>query len=110
MKKEFLLLLFLFAFISCEQNDGLDYLDSSNIENMPTAGIKSRATQNIADFDPIKELENIPVNIMNVGNSRNKFLSCTEKGDKVDLYKKDDGSLRQRWYLKNGNLILRKHT
>ena len=26
MKKEFLLLLFLFAFISCEQNDGLDYL------------------------------------------------------------------------------------
>lgn len=56
MKKEFLLLLFLFAFISCEQNDGLDYLDSSNIENMPTAGIKSRATQNIADFDPIKEL------------------------------------------------------
>ncbi len=48
MKKEFLLLLFLFAFISCEQNDGLDYLDSSNIENMPTAGIKSRATQNIA--------------------------------------------------------------
>ena len=36
MKKEFLLLLFLFAFISCEQNDGLDYLDSSNIENMPT--------------------------------------------------------------------------
>lgn len=106
MKKEFLLLLFLFAFISCEQNDGLDYLDSSNIENMPTAGIKSRATQNIADFDPIKELENIPVNIMNVGNSRNKFLSCTEKGDKVDLYKKDDGSLRQRWYLKNGNIIL----
>ena len=69
MKKEFLLLLFLFAFISCEQNDGLDYLDSSNIENMPTAGIKSRATQNIADFDPIKELENIPVNIMNVGNN-----------------------------------------
>lgn len=106
MKKEFLLLLFLSAFISCEQNDGLDYLDSSNIENMPTVGIKSRATQNIADFNPIKELENIPVNIMNVGNTRNRFLSCTEKGDKVDLYKKDDGSLRQRWYLSNFGIVL----
>lgn len=50
MKKEFLLLLFLFAFISCEQNDGLDYLDSSNIENMPTAGIKKSCNSKYCRF------------------------------------------------------------
>lgn len=33
-----------------------------------------------------------------------KYLSCVKKGNKVDLYDRDDGSMRQRWYV-GGNFI-----
>lgn len=99
--KKILLLLSVFVLFSCEQEDLNNLVDNSRV-----TAVKSRATSNAANFNPIAELEGIPVNVLNVGNSKNKYLSCVKNGDKVDLYNKDDNSLRQRWYLKNGNIML----
>lgn len=66
----------------------------------------SRATtNNIANFDPLSEISNIPVNIVNVGNTKNKYLSCNSTGQTVKLASSDDGSNRQRWYIKNKSAI-----
>lgn len=104
--KKILLLLSVFVLFSCEQEDLNNLVDNSKAEDGRQAVINGRAASTIADFDPIAELKDIPVNIVNVGNTKNKYLSCVQKGDKVDLYNKDDGSLRQRWYIKNGNIFL----
>lgn len=102
MKKNLFLLFSMLAFLACEQNE-LDYIiDNQSREAL----VSTRSTNSIADFDPISELANIPVNIKNIGNVNNKYLSCVSKGTKVDLYNKDDGSLRQRWYVKLGNIFL----
>ena len=50
-------------------------------------------------FNPLNELQGIPVNIINYGNTRNKYLSARPSGTDVCLYDHDDGSLRQRWYI-----------
>lgn len=104
--KKILLLLSVFVLFSCEQEDLDNLVDNSKVETGQQSAIKGRAASTIADFNPIAELEGIPVNILNVGNSKNKYLSCVKKGDKVDLYYMDDNSLRQRWYLKNGGIRL----
>lgn len=104
--KKILLLLSVFVLFSCEQEDLSNLVDNSKVETGQQSAVKGRAASTIADFDPIAELKDIPVNIINVGNTKNKYLSCVEKGDKVDLYSKDDGSLRQRWYIKNGAIQL----
>lgn len=93
MKKFIWLIVGTLILFSCEREE-FDAFDESS-----KSGVQTRATSSIADFYPILELEGIPVNIMNVGNTRNKYLSCVAKGTKVDLYNKDDGSLRQRWYV-----------
>ena len=85
---------------SCEREE-FDAFDGDS-----RSGVQTRATSSIADFNPISEIGEIPVNIMNVGNTRNKYLSCVAKGTKVDLYNKDDGSLRQRWYINAGEIVL----
>lgn len=102
MKKTYLLLGLLILF-SCEQNENL------NVKNDSSANFaQTRAASSIADFDPIAELRDnkIPVNIINVGNTNNKYLSCAKSGSKVDLYNKDDGSGRQRWIFRVIGLTL----
>lgn len=104
--KKILLLLSVFALFSCEQEELDGLVDGSKAKVEQRAAVGSRAASSIADFDPVAELDGIPVNILNVGNTKNKYLSCVENGTKVDLYNKDDGSLRQRWYIKNGAIQL----
>lgn len=102
MKKIYLLMVGVLFLFSCEQSE-LDFVGDNSTE---VASANTRSASSIADFDPIDELREIPVNIKNVGNVRAKFLSCVSKGTKVDLFNKDDGSLRQRWYIKWGNIFL----
>lgn len=102
--KKILLLLSVFVLFSCEQEDLSNLVDNSKVETGQQSAVKGRAASTIADFNPIDELKDIPVNIINVGNTKNKYLSCVEKGSKVDLYNKDDGSMRQRWYVKSKNV------
>lgn len=103
MKKIYFFVLCMFVLLSCEQNE-LDFA-IENQSNDSSVGT-TRATTSIADFNPLLELAGIPVNIKNVGNINNKFLSCAKKGTNVDLFNNDDGSLRQRWYIQNGNIFL----
>lgn len=100
MKKISLLLVGLLAMFSCEQED------LEGIVKSDTKQVQTRAVTSIADFDPISELYDIPVNIMNVGNTSRRYLSCEPSGNAVVLYTKDDGSMRQRWYIRSGNIIL----
>lgn len=100
MKKIWFLMLGLLAMVSCEQED-LDSMVKGNAQQVQT-----RAATSVADFDPISELNNIPVNILNVGNTSRKYLSCVKSGDKVDLFTKDDGSMRQRWSMMFGRITL----
>lgn len=105
--KKILLLLSVFALFSCEQEELDGLVESSKAKVEQKAAVENRAASStIADFDPVGQLDGIPVNILNVGNTKNKYLSCVENGTKVDLYNKDDGSLRQRWYIKNGAIQL----
>lgn len=100
MKKISLLLVVLLAIFSCEQED-LEGVVRSDAEPVQT-----RTATSIADFDPIAELNGIVVNILNVGNTSLRYLSCAKSGNKVDLYNKDDGSLRQRWYISFNSHII----
>lgn len=100
MKKIALLLVGLLAMFSCEQEE-LEGIAKSDTEQMQT-----RATTSIADFNPINELAGIPMNILNVGNTSRRYLSCEKSGTKVDLYTKDDGSMRQQWMFVFGNITL----
>lgn len=102
MKKISLLLVGLLAMFSCEQED-LEGIVKSDTEQVQT-----RAVTSIADFDPLTELANIPVNVINVGGAKYKYLTVgpTTVGGYVWLAETDDGSMKQRWYVRNGNLIL----
>ena len=46
------------------------------------------------------------MNILNVGNTSRRYLSCEKSGTGVDLYTKDDGSMRQQWMFVFGNITL----
>lgn len=100
MKKIWFLMLGLLAMVSCEQED-LDSMVKGNAQQVQT-----RAATSVADFDPIAELADIPVNIINVGSKKYKYLSALSEGRTVRLAESDDGSQRQRWYLRNSNIIL----
>lgn len=102
MKKIIVLLVGLLAMFSCEQED------LEGIVKSDTGQVQTRATASIADFDPISELANIPVNILNVGNTWLKYLSTAKSGSKIDLFTKDDDSGRQRWYIKINRIVLQK--
>ena len=99
MKKICLLLVGVLALFSCEQEELGDFIDNDLTQ------LQTRAASSIADFDPISELVEIPVNILNVGNVRQKYLSCEAKGTDISLVNKDDGTFRQRWYLRNSSII-----
>lgn len=84
---------------SCEQED------LEGIMNNDTGQALTRATSSIADFDPISELNGIPVNILNVGNTTRRYLKGDALGKQVTLCDKDDGSLKQRWYVNSFNIM-----
>lgn len=104
--KKILLLLSVFVLFSCEQEDLSNLVDNSKVETGQQSAVKGRAASTIADFNPIAELDGIQVNILNLGSFPNKYLSCVEEGNTVDLYNKDDGSMRQRWYISDGLIKL----
>lgn len=96
MKKLFLLIALL-AIIACEQDefDEMMYVpDTSSLQTKATGA-------SLSDFDPLKELIGLPLNIIHVKNSNYKYLSCAAADDRVSLTTKDDGSGRQRWYLQD---------
>lgn len=100
MKKFIWLIVGTLILFSCEREE-FDAFDGES-----SSGVQTRAASSIADFDPINEIDGVLVNILNVGNTRNKYLSCVAKGTKVDLYNKDDGSGRQQWDIKYGRSIV----
>lgn len=61
------------ALFACEQIYEDDLLPSSQSELLSS----TRASSSL-DFDPLDELRGIPVNIINVGNSKYKYLSAAE--------------------------------
>lgn len=103
MKKISLLLIGMLAMFSCEQED-LEGLVKNNMKSVQTRAKGS----SIADFNSLTELAYIPVNVINVGNAKYKYLTVgsTVVGESVWLAEADDGSMKQRWYVRNGNLIL----
>ena len=103
------LLLGLLALVACEQQE-LEYVEN-NVANIdieaPT--VQTRAeTSSISGFDPLSELRGIPLNIISVENTKNKYLSAKISDNDVVLYNRDDGSGRQRWYYEAGLIVLRK--
>jgi len=100
MKKISLLLVGLLAMFSCEQED------LEGIVKSDAGQVQTRATTSIADFDPINELANVPVNVINVGGVKYKYLTAGSTGRDVWLAETDDGSMRQRWYLKKNEIVL----
>lgn len=99
MKKNLFLFLLSFFFIlfSCEKDDFVE----NSIETQKNTVSVTRAV-NVPS--PLDQLAGIPVNIRNAASK--KYLSTASKGDKVDLYTKDDGSLRQRWYVSHDAITL----
>lgn len=102
MKKISLLLVGLLAMFACEQEE-LEGIVKSDTEQVQT-----RAATSIADFNPLTEVANIPVNIINMGSAKYKYLTAgsTIVGEPVWLAEGDDGSMKQRWYVRNGNIVL----
>lgn len=98
MKKSILLLGALMLF-SCQQDD-LSEFTSEEVNQVQT-----RTESPISDFNPIKELADKPIHIMNVGNKRNKYLSAEKSGRNLLLKNGDDGSGRQRWRVKTEGLL-----
>lgn len=104
--KKLLLLLSVFVLFSCEQEELDGLVDHSKAEVEQKAAVEGRAASTIADFDLIAELKGIQVNLLNMGTTPYKYLSCVKKGTKVDLFDRDDGSMRQRWYLEENSIKL----
>lgn len=99
MKKISLLLVGVLALFSCEQEVLDDFVDDDFIQ------VGTRAVSSISDFDPISELVEIPVNIVNVGSENKKYLTANISKNTVSMASTDDGSLNQRWYIKDRNII-----
>ncbi|MDO5419328.1 MAG: hypothetical protein Q4F50_04605 [Bacteroides sp.] len=99
MKKIGLLLIGVLTLFACEQEE-LDNFVKSDVNQVYT-----RTASSISDFNPITELSEIPVNIINVGNTRYQYLSANANNDNISLAAADDGSLRQQWYIRP-NLVI----
>ena len=95
MRKVMFLLLSMFAFVSCEQEELLSELHVPDNKN------ETPVTRGVSDIpDALSQLNGIPVNIKSVANG--KYLSAKSSGDGIYLAPNDDGSLRQRWNIKKG--------
>lgn len=102
MRKVMFLLLSMFAFVSCEQEELLSELQVPDNKN------ETPVTRGVSDIpNAISQLNGIPVNIKSVANG--KYLSAEAKGQNLYLAPSDDGSLRQRWNIEisfNTNITL----
>lgn len=88
-----LLLVCILAFVSCEQEDVLSELQVKSNEN------ELPLTRSAIDVpNAIEQLDGIPVNIKSVANGR--YLSAESSGKYLYVAASDDGSLRQRWNIK----------
>lgn len=114
MKKKHLFMLMIMGIIitSCEREEStyankepkVEIGDGETIIIKTITGndVNTRASNNVPYI--LDQISDIPVNIVNRAlNNNNKFLSVTKKGHTVDLFNKDDGSLRQRWFIKPGS-------
>lgn len=103
------LLLGLLALVACELQE-LEYVENNIADvDIEAPTVQTRATtSSISDFDPLSELSGIPLNIISVENTKNKYLSAKISDNDVVLYNRDDGSGRQRWYYEAGLIVLRK--
>lgn len=100
MKKFAIIFLLIITAIAC--SDDVFESEAPKRDGVATVtNIVTRSGEEMPDFDAIKELEGIPVNIINVGH-KNKigYLTASPTGNGVSVYTHDDGSLRQRWYIK----------
>lgn len=96
MKKILAVMFSLFALVGCVQDDLEEVI---GIENP----VQTRAvSSSLSDFNQVDELVGLPLNVIHLTTSENKYLSCESSGNRVYLAKGDDGSGRQRWYLANG--------
>lgn len=102
MKKYAFFLLASLALGACEQSE----LETVMGEQPVDLRADTRATGSIADFDPLNEFFDIPINIINVGNPTYKYLSCEPSGSAINMNDKDDNSGRQRWYIKYGGIVV----
>lgn len=101
MKKCLLFLLCALALIACGEDELLE-MENVGVNIQP----QTKSSPSIADFNIWDELSDIPVNIMNMGSTANRYLSCQVTGKVADLYSHDDGSGRQQWLLKSGRIII----
>lgn len=101
MKRLVFLVTSVFIFFACE-ND----LEFDKATDSPSLQTKS---ENVI-VNPIPQLreQQIPINIIlsSSGSNNGHYLSVSKKTPEVNLYNKDDGSLRQRWLLSNPQLGL----
>lgn len=96
MKKIYFIFVLLLSLFACEQGD----LITETTEQITTSNIQTRSNYS----DVISQLEGMPVNIrLYAENGGYRYLSTASRGDLVDLYSKDDESLRQRWYIGHSN-------
>lgn len=93
MKKIMFLLLCALALVSCEQEDvKFEFQTGSNEDESPL-------TRSASDIPAaIDQLDGIPVNIKSAYSK--KYLSVVSDDGEVALSNDDDGSLRQRWFIK----------
>lgn len=102
MKKIMLLLVCVVAFVSCEQEDILSELQVKSDEN------ELPLTRSAIDVpNAIEQLDGIPVNIKSVANGR--YLSAESSGKYLYVAASDDGSLRQRWNIKQKGFMFRSN-
>lgn len=92
IKKTLVLLTSALLLVSC-QNDLDDALDKGLANELQTkSGVSVPSV--------LSQLSGIPVNIrLKSGNRNYSYLSSNKKNNAVDLHDRDDGSLRQRWFI-----------
>lgn len=90
--KKSLTLISVFLLVSC-QNDLDDTLNKGLSNELQT-----KSSVNAPNV--LSQLDGIPVNIrLKSGNRNYSYLSTNTKNNTVDLHDRDDGSLRQRWFI-----------
>lgn len=103
MKKLFVLLSSFLFLWSCEQDDFI--VDMSTTETGEESIAQTRAATSIADFSLVEELEDagIYVRISNVANSSVKYLT-KGKNDRLSLAT-NKNSEQQSWYFKGSKIV-----
>lgn len=97
--KMFLLLSFLLTLVACEKDE---FMERDLVPESQLGVPETRSSSSVPD--PITQLDGIPVHIRSIGTGR--YLSSEASGSNVVLSDVDDGSLRQRWNMVYGDLVI----